>query len=186
MDAQMEAQELEVAAQTEPIETSGPGICGINVEEAEPDALGKDSREAHAHDATSVNARKAHAPDEPGGDASEEAELEPEPLEAQVNDSAMDEDETQLAAIRELMTRAGAGGIWLTLGEIAEATQFAEASISAQLRHLRKPLHGGHRVEKRRRNRARTAAARKIYDGRRGPVIWEYRVLPRAEMRPSR
>ena len=101
--------------------------------------------------------------------------------EAQGNGSSLEEDETQLAAIRELMTRASARGIWLTLGEIAEATEFAEASISAQLRHLRKVDHGGHHVEKRRRRRARTAAAmRKRRDGRRGAVIWEYRVLPRA------
>jgi hypothetical protein len=96
-----------------------------------------------------------------------------------VNKSAIEEDETQLAAIRELTTRAGAHGLWLTLGEIAEATQFAEASISAQLRHLRKPRHGEHRVEKRRRGRMQKAAAPKICDRRRGPVIWEYRVMPR-------
>src|SRR2546430_10562575 len=65
------------------------------------------------------------------------------------NVSSGEEDETQLAAIRELMQRAFARGVWLTLCEIAEATEFAEASISAQLRHLRKPHHGGHRVEKR-------------------------------------
>jgi hypothetical protein len=63
-----------------------------------------------------------------------------------------EEDKTQLAAIRELMQRASARGVWLTLGEIAEVTEFAEASISAQLRHLRKPHHSGHRVEKRRRS----------------------------------
>jgi hypothetical protein len=92
--------------------------------------------------------------------------------------SAFEEDETQLAAIRELMLRAGARGVWLSLGEIAEATEFAEASISAQLRHLRKPHHGTHRVEKRRRGAARGGATRgTMGDGRRGPVIWEYRVL---------
>lgn len=94
--------------------------------------------------------------------------------------SSADEDETQLAAIRELMQRAFARGVWLTLGEIAEVTEFAEASISAQLRHLRKPHHGGHRVEKRRRRPQRLAAAKgEIRDVRRGPVIWEYRVLPK-------
>lgn len=96
------------------------------------------------------------------------------------NGSSVDEDETQLAAIRELMQRAFARGVWLTLGEIAEVTEFAEASISAQLRHLRKPHHGGHRVEKRRRISQRAAAAtREIRAARRGPVIWEYRVMPK-------
>lgn len=98
--------------------------------------------------------------------------------EPQANASALEEDDTQLAAIREFMTSASSRGIWLTLGEIAEATEFAEASISAQLRHLRKPHHGGHRVEKRRRARARMRAAlRKNRHARRGPVIWEYRVI---------
>jgi hypothetical protein len=101
---------------------------------------------------------------------------------AQAGGISLEEDETQLAAIRELMMRAFDRGVWLTLGEIAEATEFGEASISAQLRHLRKAHHGGYRVEKRRRWPARAAAAtpRKIHDARRGPVIWEYHVLPPA------
>lgn len=100
------------------------------------------------------------------------------------NGSSAEEDETQLAAIRELMQRSFARGIWLTLGEIAELTEFAEASISAQLRHLRKPRHGGHRVEKRRRRpHGAAVAAPNIWDARRGPVIWEYRVLPATHAR---
>lgn len=100
------------------------------------------------------------------------------------NEGSAEEDETQLAAIRELMQRSHSRGIWLTLGEIAEVTEFAEASISAQLRHLRKPRHGGHRVEKRRRRpHGAAAAAPKIWDARRGPVIWEYRVLPATHAR---
>lgn len=102
-------------------------------------------------------------------------------FEKRASETWVDEGETQLAAIRELMLRALGRGAWLTLGEIAEATEFGEASISAQLRHLRKTHHGGHRVEKRRRRLPRAAAAmRKIRDGRRGPVVWEYRVLPPA------
>lgn len=98
--------------------------------------------------------------------------------------SSAEEDETQLAAIRELMQRSFARGIWLTLGEIADVTEFAEASISAQLRHLRKPRHGGHRVEKRRRRpHGAAVAAPNIWDARRGPVIWEYRVLPATHAR---
>jgi hypothetical protein len=95
-----------------------------------------------------------------------------------VDVASVDEDDTQLAAIRELMTRAAARGVWLTLEEIAQATEFAEASISAQLRHLRKPHNGGHRVEKRRRAARRSAAVRReVRNRRRGPVIWEYHVL---------
>ena len=39
-------------------------------------------------------------------------------------------------------------GLWKTLPQIAEATGDPEASISAQLRHLRKPRFGGHTIEK--------------------------------------
>ena len=38
---------------------------------------------------------------------------------------------------------------WRTLSEIAAITKDHEASISAQLRHLRKPKHGNHTVDKR-------------------------------------
>ena len=40
---------------------------------------------------------------------------------------------------------------WRTLNEIASITNDPEASISAQLRHLRKDRFGGHTIIKRRR-----------------------------------
>ena len=40
---------------------------------------------------------------------------------------------------------------WWTLHEISERTGYPEASISAQLRHLRKKRFGGYTVNKRRR-----------------------------------
>ena len=89
--------------------------------------------------------------------------------------------ESQLAAIRKLMRRAVVRGAWLTLSEIAKATEFGEASISAQLRHLRKKEHGGYRVEKRRRKKPRplgAATRRRSRDEERAPIVWEYRVLP--------
>jgi hypothetical protein len=92
---------------------------------------------------------------------------------------SLQENETQLAAIREVMMRAFCGDVWLTLGEIAEATEFGEASISAQLRHLRKARHGRYRVEKRRRRTA-VAVKESFLAERNGAVIWEYRVLPPA------
>lgn len=52
-------------------------------------------------------------------------------------------------------------GVWRTLDEIANATDDPVASVSAQLRHLRKARFGGHTVERR---------------SRRGP-LFEYRVL---------
>ena len=40
-------------------------------------------------------------------------------------------------------------GLWRTLPGIADATGDPPASVSAQLRHLRKPRFGGHIVERR-------------------------------------
>lgn len=69
---------------------------------------------------------------------------------------------TQLEVVRDVMLDAA--GEWLTLGEIEERTGYGQASISAQLRHLRKPKHGGYAVEKRPR-------------GERERGLWEYRVI---------
>ena len=80
------------------------------------------------------------------------------------------DDPTQLGAIRDLMLEAAARGAWLTLTEIAEPTAFGEASISAQLRHLRKARHGRYRVEKRRRLTESESG--------RATWLWEYQVLP--------
>lgn len=44
-------------------------------------------------------------------------------------------------------------GQWRTLSEIQKLTGDHEASISAQLRHLRKSRFGGHTVNKRRRGK---------------------------------
>jgi len=97
--------------------------------------------------------------------------------------------ETQLGTIRALMFDAAQRDTWLTLAEIAELTEIGEASVSAQLRHLRKPHHGPHLVEKRRRPTESTdrfassraaessGAERRIAPGR---ARWEYRVLPLA------
>lgn len=62
----------------------------------------------------------------------------------------------QLLRIATLM----ADGRWRTLPEIEAATGDPAASISAQLRHLRKPRFGAHIVDKRRRTQG----------------LWEYRV----------
>ena len=52
------------------------------------------------------------------------------------------------------------GGEWRTLPEIHNITGDQIASISSQLRHLRKREHGSHVVKKRRR----------------GPGLWEYKI----------
>ncbi len=53
---------------------------------------------------------------------------------------------------------------WKTLAEIKNALGYPESSISAQLRHLRKPQFGSYEVEKRRRTPK--------------GGTWEYRVRP--------
>ncbi len=70
---------------------------------------------------------------------------------------------TQLEVIRDVMLSAADCGAWLTLRELAGITRYGEASISAQLRHLRKPAFGSYVVEKRRR-------------GNPGRAVWEYRL----------
>jgi len=80
------------------------------------------------------------------------------------------DESTQLVAIRDLMLEVADRGKWLTLDEIAGITEFGEASVSAQLRHLRKPRNGRYRVEKRRRHSGETEIGRDT-------GLWEYQVL---------
>jgi hypothetical protein len=80
---------------------------------------------------------------------------------------------TQMERIRVYML----GVEWRTLGEIERDLEtlfrpchFPQASISAQLRHLRKEIFGGHRLEKRRRKEA---------------GLFEYRLSPRSAFQPA-
>lgn len=58
-------------------------------------------------------------------------------------------EQTQREVIRDVMLAAGRFQVWLTLRHLARLTGYGEASISAQLRHLRKPQYGGFVVVKR-------------------------------------
>ncbi len=62
---------------------------------------------------------------------------------------------------------------WLTLRELARLTRYGEASISAQLRHLRQPQYGAFVVEKQRRKEDEVGRL-----AQQGPV-WEYRLRRR-------
>jgi len=55
-------------------------------------------------------------------------------------------------------------GEWRTLGEIAGITNDPQTSVSAQLRHLRKPKFGDHTVNKQ-------------YRGERKIGLWEYQLI---------
>jgi hypothetical protein len=61
-------------------------------------------------------------------------------------------------------------GSWLTLRELSRLTSYGEASISAQLRHLRKPQYGAFVVEKRCREEGEAGRI----DGQ--GAVWEYRL----------
>jgi hypothetical protein len=69
------------------------------------------------------------------------------------------------------MISAGECATWLTLGELRALTGYGEASISAQLRHLRKMENGGYAVVK--RHREGVVRRRAAVDGR-GECVWEY------------
>ena len=79
---------------------------------------------------------------------------------------------TQREVLRDVMLSAGECGAWLTLHELAGLTHYGEASISAQLRHLRKPQNGAFVVEKRLRQN-------QIVRGTEIGSVWEYRLRRR-------
>lgn len=92
---------------------------------------------------------------------------------------------TQREVIRDVMLSAGQCATWLTLDELAKLTQYPPASISAQLRHLRKRLRGALVVVKRCRAVNRVTRREGL-----GP-LWEYAVQPvmrvcTSRSRPSR
>jgi hypothetical protein len=61
---------------------------------------------------------------------------------------------------------------WLTLDELSKLTHYPPASISAQLRHLRKPEYGGYLVRKRPR------VLGKVLRGEDFGTVWEYQIRP--------
>ena len=83
---------------------------------------------------------------------------------------------SQRDIIRDVMLSAADCETWLTLGELRALTRYGEASISAQLRHLRKAENGGYEVTKRQREGA--SPEHPGTDGR-GDCVWEYRISRR-------
>ena len=80
----------------------------------------------------------------------------------------------QRELLREVMLSAAECDTWLTLEQLARVTGYPQASISAQLRHLRKEEYGSYRLEKRCRKLVKFAAGVDMR-GASGPV-WEYRI----------
>lgn len=92
------------------------------------------------------------------------------PFKGACYDPALDHDRlaNQIGRIYQLMI----DGTWYTLSEIAVAIHAPEASISAQLRNLRKPAFGRYIINIRRRG-----------DPEQG--LWEYQLLPGIKKKPS-
>jgi hypothetical protein len=82
---------------------------------------------------------------------------------------------SQREVIRDVMLSAADCKTWLTLGELRALTRYGEASISAQLRHLRKAENGGYEIAKRQRE---AAAPPRPGTGGRAEWVWEYRISP--------
>jgi hypothetical protein len=80
----------------------------------------------------------------------------------------------QREVLREVMLSASECNAWLTLEQLARMTGYPQASISAQLRHLRKEDYGSYRLEKRCRKLVKFVAGVDMR-GANGPV-WEYRL----------
>jgi hypothetical protein len=79
----------------------------------------------------------------------------------------------QCDVLCDVMLSARECETWLTLDELAKLTHCPPASISAQLRHLRKPEYGAFIVEKRLREAGR------ILRGEDFGAVWEYQLTRR-------
>jgi hypothetical protein len=77
----------------------------------------------------------------------------------------------QREVIRDVMLSAGECATWLTLDELAKLTHYPPASISAQLRHMRKPQFGAYEVRKRCRTLNKAMRAEGF------GAVWEYSVM---------
>ena len=86
---------------------------------------------------------------------------------------------TQREVLRDVMLAAGKYGAWMTLRELARLTRYGEASISAQLRHLRRAECGGYVLEKRVRE-AEVVGSEEHF------VVWEYRLTQRRRLARGR
>ena len=77
---------------------------------------------------------------------------------------------SQREVVRDVMLLAAFHDVWMSLDELANKTRYPQASISAQLRHLRKQQYGGFVVEKRRRTWEETRKTT-LHE-----MVWEYQM----------
>jgi hypothetical protein len=71
---------------------------------------------------------------------------------------------SQREVLLEILRCAAQRDAWLTLEEMARETNFPPASISAQLRHLRKPRYGAWKIQRQQRKSGKAQ------------LLWEYRL----------
>lgn len=91
---------------------------------------------------------------------SEEVERAP----SREGDGMYQPERTQRETLLMVLRQSAEYERWMTLAELAFVTRFPPASISAQLRHLRKAEFGAWRIEKRRREWVTEE------------LVWEYRL----------
>lgn len=91
-------------------------------------------------------------------------------LKTQRNAAKWIERRRQRDVLCDVMLGARECETWLTLDELAKLTHYPPASISAQLRHLRKPEFGGFAVEKRPRELGRAIRGEEF------GTVWEYQL----------
>jgi hypothetical protein len=85
----------------------------------------------------------------------------------------------QRDVLSDVMLSARQCETWLTLDELTKLTHYPPASISAQLRHLRKPTNGGFVVEKRPRKVGKTLRGEDF------GTVWEYQLTRGAHRKPG-
>ena len=85
---------------------------------------------------------------------------------------------TQREVLRDVMLAAAKYGAWMTLRELSKLTSYGEASISAQLRHLRRARYGGFLLQKRTRSGEVVRHAEHF-------IVWEYRLSRKVERRAA-
>jgi hypothetical protein len=71
-----------------------------------------------------------------------------------INSNGVPRGRSQREVLRDVLLGAAECGTWLTLHDLSHLTHYPEASISAQIRHLRKPKYGAFKIAKQFRGRS--------------------------------
>ena len=105
-----------------------------------------------------------------GGDRSKAVRKEKGMRERKRRETVNVKRKTQREVVRDALLCAARLEVCMTLGELSRKTKYPEASISAQLRHLRKLRNGGYVVETRHRE------VEEVNRESKHEKVWEYRM----------